>query len=422
MLKETFRLRGKILRIGFPALVSRGSLAAWGIISIFIIRSLPEDAYAVYAIARSLEMFGALLGGGFIYQALLKLAAEGEGKREQQLANAGMVLALCFAVAAALMLTLGSSLVRSFYGSLDLTGIPELLAWVVISGTICLFPRTLLLTKHRTREVMLADLLSLAVRGGIIVVLLLTGSLNSAHQIFTALIVANSCAFLLNLWMARGLFAPRAGLGKGRFVQVMKFAVFSLGTALAGFIYSRTDILMLGKLAPVKDVSSYGACRSLTALAITVSAAANMILLPMVSRMWSSNQRKLVRKRLLSSLAIGEIILLPVAAALILFPKRILDLIFEGKYTDNWPILVILGALSLVRPLGSLFSSAASGMGRPQYSLYSVLLSALTNVVLNILLIPVMGGVGAALATAFAVVSGTILVVIMTNRHISKTV
>ena len=71
----------------------------------------------------------------------------------------------------------------------------------------------------------------------------------------------------------------------------------------------------------------------------------------------------------------------------------------------------------LIRPFGSLFSTAGTAMNRPQFSFWSVLVSAAVNVGLNILLIPRMGGIGAAVATAAAVISGAVAVVILTLRR-----
>ena len=419
LFKNIYDLRHRIVKIGLPALVSRGTLAIWGVLTIFIIRSIPEEAYAIYAVAKSLEMFGNLLGGGFINQALLKLASEGDSTREKQLANAGILMTLCFALLSAALLITGSGIMKSFYGALDLDGIPLLLAAVVVTGALSGLPRLLLLTKHRTKDVMISDILQFIVRSGIIGILIFTDTLKSAQQIFTVSIVANIVAFFVSFWLARNLFFPSEGINRKRVTEVMRFAVITLGTTMANFIYSRTDILMLGKIAP-NDVAAYAASRSLTGMILVVTAAANMVLLPLVSRMWKQGRRKLVSSRIWSTVLIAETIMLPLVIIYVLFPRRVLDFVYSGKYNDGWSIILVLGALSLVRPLGSFFSSAAAAIGKPQYSFYSVIISSIFNISLNILLIPEFGGFGAALATAAAVIFGTVWIVFASSRYIRK--
>lgn len=419
LLGQIYDFRHRILQVGLPALVSRGSMVIWGVVTIFIIRVLPEEAYAIYAVAKSLEMFGILLGGGFIHQAIMKMAAEGDSEREKQLANAGILMALCFAVFSALVLVAGGGILQSFYGSLDLGGIPLLLAGVVVTNTLSGLPRSLLLSKHRTKDVMYSDLLQFLVKSGVIGGLLIAGTLRTAHQIFSATILANIAAFLLSSWLARDRFFPSVGLKLRGIYDVMTFAFITLGTSLANFIYSRTDILMLGKIAP-GDVAAYGASRSLSGMILVVVAAANMVLLPLVSRMWKQGQKAGVLPRVWSTVLLAEVLMAPVILLYVLFPRQLMDFIYSGKYTDGWPIMLVLGALSVVRPLGSFFSTASAAVGKPQYSLYSVIISSIFNIGLNIILIPRMGGFGASLATAAAVVFGTVWVVWASIRYIKR--
>jgi O-antigen/teichoic acid export membrane protein len=110
----------------------------------------------------------------------------------------------------------------------------------------------------------------------------------------------------------------------------------------------------------------------------------------------------------------------PVILLYVIFPRQLMDFIYSGKYTDGWPIMLVLGALSVVRPLGSFFSTASAAVGKPQYSLYSVIISSIFNIGLNIILIPRLGGFGASLATAAAVVFGTVWVVWASVRYINS--
>ncbi len=419
-LKGLYNLRHRMLKLGVPALVSRGTMAVWGIVNIFIIRVIPESAFASYALARTFEGLGLLIGGGFVQQAILKMASEGDGPREHELANAGILLTMILALFSAMVLTVFGGVADRFYSDLDLAGLPVLLAGVVVSSALVSIPRALLISRHRTRDVMYVDLLQFVVKGGIVVAFIATGNLRTAHQIFTAAIVAHCMAFLLSLLLAGRFFFPEVRLRPGTVRHVMSFSLICLGTATANYIYTSTDMMMLGKLAP-DDVASYGAVRALTGVFAMVNAAANMILLPLFSRMWRQGQGRLIVSRIWSSVFIAELILLPVAVALVFFPGTVLDVLFRGKYLDGWRVMVVLGSLMLVRPVGSYFSTAALAMGKPQYSLYGVLASTVVNVLLNLLLIRSMGGLGAAVATFAAVVFGTVWVVRMTWSYIRRT-
>ena len=350
-------------------------------------------------------------------QALLKLGSEKESSETSATANTAILVTLVFSILIAVLLLLFGGYLNAFYPDIDLQGVTPLIALVVVTGSLAHIPRNLLLTRFSTARVMRGDILSFLIRGGIVGWLIYTGALTGVVQVLQATALANLGAFLLNSWNVRHVFEPKAGVNRIALNRVLKFAAYSLGTSFAGFVYTRTDILMLGKLAPPEDVAAYSASRALTSMVIIVSAAANMVLMPSVSRDWTSGLKKTVMKRSMKAIGIVQLIQLPVVVALIAFPKQIIDLVYHGKYAENWPILAILGGLSLVRPFGSIFSTVSSAMNKPQYSFWSIMLSAGVNIMLNFILIPTMGGVGAAWATVAAVVFGAVAVTILTIAH-----
>lgn len=418
-LRGLYSLRHRMIKLGFPALVSRGTMVLWGILNIFIIRVIPEDAFGAYALARTFEAFGLLIGGGFVQLAIQKMFSEGDGRREQELANAGILLTLILAVSSGIMLVSLGGVAQRFYSDFDLSGLPVLLAGVVVTSSFASIPRALLIARQRTKDVMYADLLQFLVKGAIVVVLIADGNLRTGRQIFTATIVANLASFVLSLLLAGRFHFPGARIHRDALKKVLSFSLICLGTAAANYIYTSTDMIMLGKMAP-GDVASYGAVRSLTGVFAMVNAAANMVLLPLLSRMWSQGQRNLIISRTWSSVLVAELVLLPAVVALVFFPSQIMDLVFRGKYLDGWRITVVLGSLMVVRPIGSFFSTAALAIGKPQFSFYSILFSTVLNLGLNLLLISGMGGLGAAIATFAAVVFGTIWVVRITGAYIRR--
>jgi len=359
-------------------------------------------------------MFAGLLGGGFVLQALLKLGSEKPCRETSAAANAAIILTLGFSLATIGGLLVFRGYINSFYGDINLEGIIPAVALASFTGALSFIPRNLLLTQLGTKRVMLADVIAFVIRGGIVGWLIFSGKLTGAVQVLRATTIANTCAFLFSAWYARHLFKPSAGVNRQAFRRVAGFAMFSLGTSLAGFVYTRTDILMLGKMAPPADVAAYSASRALSTTTVMIAAAANMVLMPVLSRAWSMNRSQDIMRNTMKALMYVQLIQLPVVAVLIFFPRWVIEVVYSGKYSENWPILAILGGLSIIKPFGSLFSTAGSAMNRPQYSFWSILISAGVNVGLNIILIPRMGGVGAAWATAAAVTAGTVAIVLLT--------
>ena len=111
-------------------------------------------------------------------------------------------------------------------------------------------------------------------------------------------------------------------------------------------------------------------------------------------------------KRVLQGAGILTAIILPGAVVMMLFPGWVLDVAYKGKYAYGAAILAILSSLAFFRPLLNAFSISCSAAGKPSISFQTVLASSVVNLTLNTALIPSMGGVGAAIATAVAIVTG----------------
>ncbi len=137
---------------------------------------------------------------------------------------------------------------------------------------------------------------------------------------------------------------------------------------------------------------------------------------------WPSDS--VIKKMLIVSLILTAIIY-PVMAIPFFFsgfPKETLHFLYSGKYASAWPVLMVLGLLAFVRAFGSQFLNLSVAMGKPSFPLYSLLVSAVLNVILNFILIPEYGAFGAAIATVIAVIMGSSAVVIFTYRHYKRNI
>jgi len=426
MIREILGFRGKIVKIGLPALISRGVVVFWGFFTILIIRILPEETYAAYAIARSIQIFAVMFGGNFIMSSIVKHISEGDTDREKKISNAGILLSMAAAGLIAMVLVFSGNLMQSFYSDTDLTGIPLVLAILVVTSTASNLPRNYLMARHKTLQLMYSDIASILVRIITICVFILTNSLNSPVQIFGAMIASNIASLLVCLYFARNYMDLSLGFEKEHVSMLFRFSLILLGAGLANSIYTRTDILILGKMAGNTETAGYSACRTLTSLMININMASKIVMLPLLSRIWQSKEnRRNVIRRVMGAVIIINLLQIPVVILFAGFPRQTLHLLYSGKYDEASAILMVLGLLALVRVFGSQFSNLSVAIGKPSYPLYSLLVSAFFNIVLNIILIPDYGAFGAAIATVIAVTLGSASIVFFTTRycrsHISTT-
>jgi O-antigen/teichoic acid export membrane protein len=89
----------------------------------------------------------------------------------------------------------------------------------------------------------------------------------------------------------------------------------------------------------------------------------------------------------------------PIALVIALFSRPLLDVIYGSEYSAGWPslsILMVAAVLAWINgPSGTIFIA----LKKQHIYMWATLLSVLVNIVGNVLLIPLMGAIGAAIST-----------------------
>ncbi|MBU7041951.1 MAG: polysaccharide biosynthesis C-terminal domain-containing protein, partial [Theionarchaea archaeon] len=131
---------------------------------------------------------------------------------------------------------------------------------------------------------------------------------------------------------------------------------------------------------------------------------------PATSEYWTKNNQKVLQKIIDKSMKYSTCILLPIGIMVGVFASDVISFIFGDGFSDAiLPLrILIVGTViqgSTIRAIGS----SLAGVGRPDISLKLVLVSATTNIVLNVLLIPHYGIIGAAFTTTCSLLLNTLL-------------
>jgi PST family polysaccharide transporter len=189
-------------------------------------------------------------------------------------------------------------------------------------------------------------------------------------------------------------------------------------SSVAIIIYVRLDVVMLGQMVGQREAGIYSAATKLSEAWYFLPTIIVASLAPAILRMREIDP-ELYLKRLrtlyfvLSWLAIG--VALPVS----LLAPWVVDLLYGPQFKEAGPVL----AIHLWASLG-VFLGIASGQhllaeDLQAISFYRTLVGLGTNVVLNVLLIPRYGAIGAAIATVVSYSASTLSLVLFsrTRKH-----
>lgn len=193
-----------------------------------------------------------------------------------------------------------------------------------------------------------------------------------------------------------------------RAFMLLREGVPYLLAGLAVMIYMRIDQLMLRSMVGDHELGVFSAALPLSTALYFVPMALCTSVAPMFARL---RQRDLAAYEEAVSRLFSVMwwVMIPLAGIIALLSSHIVALLYGTAFTGSAPILAIHVFSSLPVALGVAQSLWIVNEGKNMISLYRTVIGALSNIGLNLLLIPHFGGVGAALAAVVAQIIAAVI-------------
>jgi len=381
---------------------------ALGLTSIVVARLLGPDGTGAYGVVSSgitlLIMLGSLgLGAGITYS-----VSNGRWPPEDALRQSQLLALALGLVAVAIGLVLAAQLQDSVLENVPLgtaaiavAAVPFALSWT--------FSWSVALGADRY------EWYALAYGGQALLVFVLVTALAVPFGLEGAvagLVAAYVVAALTQLAVGRRRLGGKAPLGHALARRVRYAVSFGLRAYVANsvtYLALRADLFILSAYAAAASVGHYAIALALTELVLLLPRSLAAVALPRVASLDASGETDHQRGVMIKSIRHSALVAVG-AAALLAAVTPLIPLVYGSGFEDTvaLTLLLIPGAAAL--GIAASFSSATSGKGKPEYSLYTSILVTVPSVVAYLLVIPKHGATGAAITSsvsylALAVVS-----------------
>ena len=168
-------------------------------------------------------------------------------------------------------------------------------------------------------------------------------------------------------------------------------------------IYLHLDTIMLKFMTTDADVGYYGAATKIKTILVSIVTSLGTVLLPRVSYYIKQNQMDSFRSVTKKALNFVFLISLPLTVYFILFAKEGIYFLSGKEYTGAIvPMQIIMPTLILIGITNILGIQILVPLGKEKYVLYSEIAGAVTDLILNAILIPFFQSSGAAIGTVAA--------------------
>ena len=176
------------------------------------------------------------------------------------------------------------------------------------------------------------------------------------------------------------------------------FTLFAQNLAVS--IYTNLDTIMLGFMKTDADVGYYNVAVKIRGLLLSFVASLGNVLFPRMSYYVKKNMMEEFKKYMVKALNFELLMSLPLSLYFVLYSKE--SILFMAGSGYEGAILAMQIIIVAVIPnglTGVLGIQVLTAMEKERYVLYSVIVGAVVDFLLNLVLIPNYGAAGAALAT-----------------------
>lgn len=165
------------------------------------------------------------------------------------------------------------------------------------------------------------------------------------------------------------------------------------------------NVVLLGFFAPPDQVGLFKIALSASALALIGLTAINTVLAPEFVRLHALGNYALLQRKAAQSAIVALAFAAPFAMLFLVLGKPIIELLYGAAYVDAYLALTIL----LVGALGNAFFGSCTTLlslaGHERVALKVMSVALAIGVAINLLLTPLFGQIGAAIAASFAMLS-----------------
>ncbi len=213
-------------------------------------------------------------------------------------------------------------------------------------------------------------------------------------------IMASSASGLMNFVHARKYIIMRP-IGGYEFRPHLKAVVVFFAMNCASQIYTHLDTVMLGFMDTETNVGYYSAAVRIKQILVSVVTSQGVVLLPRAAYYIKNKQMDKFREISRKSLGLTMLTATPLMLYFIMYARDGIYFISGESYEGAvLPLKLIMPTLLFIGLSNVTGIQILVPMGREKTVLYSIICGAVVDVMLNLMLIPRYGAVGAALAAS----------------------
>ncbi|WP_406661236.1 flippase [Methanolobus sp. ZRKC3] len=216
-----------------------------------------------------------------------------------------------------------------------------------------------------------------------------------------SLVVSEIVKLSLNYTFSKKFLKPNFGFDR----QLCKYMLLqSLPLALSSsiqIIHNKVDIIMLSFIKANADIGIYSAAYRLSEPVLFITFALTASIFPIMASSFKDSTERMIKTYYLSVKYL-LIVMLPIVIVISSTSSEIIELVYGVEFIEaSKPLSILVWSLVIIS-FNSVMSNMLIAAGQQKIYTLSTLISAIVNIMLNMILIPIWSYNGASIATVIS--------------------
>ena len=394
-------------------------VAVFGIGYIVIIgNQWGSNGLGIFSLSLSIYFFGSILGNLGLHQAIIFEIAQ-ETEQAGQTITTGLLGSLGMGIMTGTLGYLAADLIAGVFQQPSMKPMIQLFC---LAMPLFLLNKTLQGVYNAYRDLKLLSLSQILRGASILIALLVLLWQDQSLELIPYAFIAAESLLLLIFGMILLLKYP---LGLPQWQIFKKLLAFGWKSSLSGVLSdanSRLDIIVIGLFWSASTVGVYTLATHLAKGLWLLPGAVQRVTNPLLVQLYAKKDWVRLEQTIQRLLKLGIPFFILLSGGLALTAEWLITILYPAQpemLGALLPLYLLLPGSILFASISLIGSAPSSSIGKPENALYIMLGTLISNLVLNLALVPIYGNAGAAIATGISLLIATGIFAFFTQKYLN---
>lgn len=392
--------------------------AVYGVVmTVLVFKILPKSESGELALFQ--VIFGMIFtfADSFALQAIVKFGVD-KANDLQELLTATSLLFFAF-----LAISLGLLIVFPGTASylLNSAALPDLIPSLVIL-VIVTIPRVvtskIFQMRFHTKNLFFVDLINFGGSSIVITIFAFMDRLHTASDVIGITIITGAVSSALSVVLVRNDLSWRLRFSRPMLKKIFHFTRYQTATGSVHVFQQNLDSLLVPAFLGVEALANYQVAKFFFKGFDVLRDTQGIFVFPASSKYHATGDYATLKKIIEKATSFLYLLMIPLCILLIIFAPLLFHILYKGKFDESINVFRILIASGFVLPVTMVGMSALVGMGKVREVFQTIFASLAINVILAVILLPLIGMTGAAIAFGVSMLAQALLAYRIMKREV----